>query len=857
MTQQEVRLYKSTANNLFAGKQYSAAFDAVLQIGAEEFINCFLRSRDRNDSVLDKNLSNKEVLDFFWNDYLSDINTIASVFTAPNSDQLLHIFFQDKILNFDLLKELAQLSPDFLISSVRMNASFLDETYYKCLSEIVFNEEVYREHQKLWSDTRNSECELWSKVLTYWHDAKHCHIEKLLIELTMWCEDSQLKKGIGNVNWTNHLGNVYNFFINLIVAEKNQTDSLDDDLLNDYYDDILKCRCIDHNILLFADAASNWVFYKNNRIDHYCYDDKYTIIQEESRWVLKSNPQDHYKWVLNGQRYFINQLCYFLDGSGIVERGNIQIAKGKEPGDEDVNYKLACDTFASLLFLDELCIEQFIVNRQAINKDNATKVLLQYSTNKFTRNEKLKFLFQDSRNIFQIWSRIGLIEKRDKILRRPYVIETIESFCNLICSAENNIPHLEAQNIQQFITETANINAISFNRFNIRYNVFLKPFIRFGTSLFTPSLFLGTNSWFYSLAQEALLHRDDTKNQKETNQQELLLGRYLNLHFKTSVIDKEKKLKLNKLGKGDVDIVATDENTILLVQLKRTYFRTTTKEALYEQKQNDEKAQKQLNAVAEIALTHTREFLEAFGLPYDSEVKYTIHKWHVSNSFENVGVIINGCNKLNYFDVVRGLRYTEKWSNVEEFISFVERDKYYLKIAYESPQFTKDMFCINLPIDIPSEEHYTLLVSSPLDETENQAIWNRANEYYHSGDFDNAITTFEEYLRANPDSVDGWGSMANTYANQKIFDKAKFYYQKALSLSPSNPWVKHNYGYFLMETDEYIFGLSTLINLFQEYPLAGFLWNDIITHIQRLSLTDLRDSLEFITLCQRMDKFGY
>ena len=53
--------------------------------------------------------------------------------------------------------------------------------------------------------------------------------------------------------------------------------------------------------------------------------------------------------------------------------------------------------------------------------------------------------------------------------------------------------------------------------------------------------------------------------------------------------------------------------------------------------------------------------------------------------------------------------------------------------------------------------------------------------YVQAEQLDKAKSTFEDYMTNNPDRYNSYDSMAEFYLNQKEYEKAKDYYQKALN----------------------------------------------------------------------------
>ena len=856
MTTQQI---KQSATRLFSDKKYSEAFDFLLQLGAEEFIKSFPRSWKVASTPFEKHLASKEVSGYFWNEYALKDQVFDLLFSSDSSLQLLHIFFNNKIQNRQLLNKLATHFPDTLTKSVKLNAAFINGDYAEDLLSLDFKNDQGKKHQSIWSALRNHELELWNNVQEIWGYAKEYSVEKILIEVTMWCEFTQWSKGREDIEHLQNISEVYSVISSILMADKPSIADLNEKLIEECYNEILATRFIDDKILNLAKAIYMWVEFKKYFLDRYCYDEAYEIATEDNHLVIKTTPLHYYQWTVNGYRSGINQLSYFLDGSELVEElikdGSIHIPVGKADGDENINHKIACDKYAAFSFLNDLCINEFQVNGVKIASLKVAAHLSAYSTNKFVRNEMMKYQIGGS-DVFEVWLQIQSIEKSTGILRRPYIHESTLAFRELLAYAIKGTTLSEAKAIQELITHFPKANRKAFNRFDFHYNVFLKPFLQFGDTLFTPAIFLGNISWFYSLAQEALLSNNDKKNRDETNQQEKHLAQCFGEHFATvAVIDDLKKGQLQKMGAGDADVVVLDGDTLLLIQLKRTYFRTTTKDAHFEQKMIDEKAQKQLNDIEQVLLSNPVRFFEIFGITPPDLSGLKVRKWYVSNSFENIGVVKDGCIKVNYLDVLRGLRYREKWHQLNALIAFVEKDLFYRKLAFETPNEAKEFFFIKLPIPIFSEREYTLPMM-PINETSDLAIWNEATNHYFSGESKQAIIKYQEYIQTNPQSSEAWGCLANAYADLKQYGKAEECYQHALKFLPDDPLIQKNYASISIEQGNYLKALKQLLDIYEQYPLLDEIYQHIIQIVNYYDLSPQKDSIEFQKLKSRWESLN-
>lgn len=843
---------KDSANRHFSARHYREAFYELLELGVSDFIALFPRSPKLANSILEKHLVRPEVNLYFWKDFILLNDVFDRLFSDVDSIHLLHLYFTNRVQNAGLVAKLALLFPRLLIQGVRLNAAFLNSRHWESLNCLQFNDTISTQHQYLWRSIRECESELWKRVLTSWEKVKKYPLEKVMIELCMWCEreDWQAVKR-DNVNLL-YLSGVYNMIVSLIISEHNNQLNIDPNNFDHYYQLILESRTIDTELYTFASSVLAWNGYKENFINLYCYNDDFQIVNENGNYFLKATPKSHYRWKLNGLRYEINQSCYFLDclpdAEEHMENGTIKIG-GTSQIDYDINYKMVCDQFASKNLLKDMCIAELEVDGVKIDVLKACARLIGLSTNRRVRNELYKEQVGVG-DVIEFWQHAKKVQETTGLIRLPYLLETKDSLSQLLAHPRSGTTIDEAKVICDIITCWKSVTQ-PFDRFNHNYDVFLKPFIGFGEVLFCPALFLGRNAWFYSLAQEALRNNSQEKNILETERQEAWLGECFRTRYPhTIVVDKELRDKLRKIGHGDVDIVVTDGKVLLLIQQKRPYFRVTTKDAHIEDRLIDEKASRQLNNIESTYLNDSTKFLEALGLNDFIISQLKVVKWIVSTSFENIGTVKHGCQKINYFDVLRAIRYPHEFESLQEFISYVSRDEFYLTMAYETAPEIRALAPIPLPMLPFEQREYVFLIK---DNTESVAIWNNARDAYDKGDNVTAIQLYERYVAMDVSSGEGWGALANIYADLKLSAKAEDCFIKAISFSPDDPYIKRNYGIWLFEIGSFGEALKVFLELFELYPLLEGILPGIYQIIDQLEVNGQSHKPDVIELIRKWE----
>jgi hypothetical protein len=142
-----------------------------------------------------------------------------------------------------------------------------------------------------------------------------------------------------------------------------------------------------------------------------------------------------------------------------------------------------------------------------------------------------------------------------------------------------------------------------------------------------------------------------------------LAEQFSNRGWTAKVITDEESSSLD----GDIDLFIQDNDTQLFIQLKRTVFKLDLEDALKERFETDLKAAGQINEMIRSAAE------------YPTNLKFEIlpdaRRWVVSTSFEGTLHMIDGCRKINYFDLIWALENSNlHFETLNELIEYMERD---------------------------------------------------------------------------------------------------------------------------------------------------------------------------------------
>jgi tetratricopeptide (TPR) repeat protein len=778
MEKKEIR---KEAKNYFSDKDYRKVIQTIWQLGLDDFITFGLKNKWFNEVEL-------------LNEICNTSKEFQLLFKYYRSDEVLYQYFNSTNRSEKFEKKIALEFPELFIKAVRVNQVFTKTDRFDSLLLINLPKE-HRVHQDVWKHLNAIDSNLWGSINNKIEKLSGYSLAQILNELVVWLENKRFSNK--ELFENQHLGTVYSFFIKLYLSKYllNQKEDLTSESFTLFF-----LKNIDkqtsEKLSDLLETISKWVNFNDSILSAYSFDLDIQPSIENGIIHFIRHPQEYYKWKLDGIRYNLNRLNYFFKGIEFVEyltdKEGMQIPKGSKPQDEDGNYQLAIQQWQLTTFLDDLKLNSFVFKGKEIKSQLLFQPLLTYSKNRNIRYEQgLQKHVDSSKNWIESFIKLTKDSIQNNFLENnPFFLMSKEEYIALNNIALQQLPKNSSEEIINLFSFNANPNS-TFNRFNIGYNVWHKPFMQFGDYLFCPMMFLANNDWFYGFAQaglENLNKRQSIKVRKETaTEMEIHLGDKLkSKNWNVKVIDTD----FNGNFKGDVDIIVSDRNYELLIQLKRTKFRLDLKEAYYESINTDRKASKQLN--------DAKKFLER-----DNDIiklGNKIHKWIVTTSFESVLTEINSCLKINYFDLLQALLNPDIKS-IEQLISYIENDsgiKNWLQVlnSKEIPNELKSGIVeAGLPLQLSEPKMYRqVLFADDSSFVEYHNKYNKALELDNKGNKDKAIKILEFCLIENPKDYEVWSALGNIYADKKNFSNSFKCFEKALKIIPNDPFILRNYA---------------------------------------------------------------
>lgn len=211
-------------------------------------------------------------------------------------------------------------------------------------------------------------------------------------------------------------------------------------------------------------------------------------------------------------------------------------------------------------------------------------------------------------------------------------------------------------------------------------------------------------------------HRREAR--EETQRIESRLGQQLEQRgFR--VVPNYQPAKLDDEDPGEIDLVCARDDQVLVLEVKSTFMRRSTREAWMHRTSTLRKAGLQIERkvrAVERALALDTEFSAALGFP-DSSATAAITGWIVDTSIEFDHVRFNGYLKVSLEEMIVALRDDRQWLNDPEGLFSSKRearaDSGQPLPDYSNWSLYKDGFSASRLIDVIEQE----LVWSPLDAT--------------------------------------------------------------------------------------------------------------------------------------------
>lgn len=680
----------------------------------------------------------------------------------------------------------AKQSHEIFIKAIRTSRAFLDDERLDFYTQNV-DLKIPAEHLEVWERLKHTENALWSKVEDAFESFKTenkrlpTEVEQLcsaLIKVIIWMERRRWNEQ-GEIRGV--LCDCYNLFVEKYFRDYGITTL-------DFKDKDVEAELVKQWAIVVVEQDSSianelfeaifaWIDFKNNILDAYCYD--MTLMPRTAKsgtLYLSQSPNCYYRWKLDGLRYDINRIYYSQISGDIVDK----LQESYSTKDE-MSMNAQDSVVGVSLLLYDLCLNKLTWNCKEIDVNQVFEPLIGLSVNRLFRYEKPLELYKQ-RGIKSWDEAYAMFIMNKDVKALPFSIYTKDLFLQQTKEVgfSEDIVNLSTELFSQFYFV---FTVGAFDRFNKRsYDVMSKPFLMIGKdTYFTPTLFLANNDWLYGSVKKVMEMYDKVPKRIREENAKLMEKKLADLFEQngwkiTCCHDGDKRKK------GDVDIIVEDDETALLIQLKRTKFRPTPSDQYLEILNVDNKAFYQLGAYK-----------------YEGEKKNVV-RWYVTNSYENCLCIREGCTKVNYFDLIQLLKPNRKWSKLDDLIKYVSEDTYLKKELYQNKDVRPFLGQIGMILHV-SQPHQAYDILIKTDEIESHEQLNSILDKSKM-DIEERLKIAEELSKTISDDYRVWDVLADIYTDKEEFDKAIECCKKTLDLMPNDPFLLHNYAITLRKKRE-------------------------------------------------------
>lgn len=647
---------KKKAVTLFNSGNFQNAFETLFALDINDALAYFERKKWFENS-------------FFWNDFLTDSSWFNKLLNGTNGERFIYLYYaKSKIKAAYFEHNLASVLSNELIRVVRRTKAFLDPDRVHDLTKLNFSEND-KPHQLAWAKFYQDFVGIAAKIQRNFEKLGESKIETDLAGCVIWLEEQRFNK---DDQETNLLAITYSYFIehyfnDLLVSNYVFNATL-------YYESFYEILGGKRRNPLsnYLNALHQFTNFKTRFLDSYAFDDNCIPLIANNQVQLRFKNQGIFdEWKKDEGRYWVVKHVYEARAAKIVvemeEEGTLKIPKGRLPEDEELNRTLTIIEYGAMLFINELQLSQFECGNRNISYQPLLELFNGYIGNLKDRYERHMLIESEKatsfKNAFEVVFKQG--QELD-IIMIPDFLLSVDEFVARSQQAIPGIRKTESEDLVDLFSYEPNLKK-RFDFLAPTYNVWHQPFLKLKNHIFCPTFLLARNSLYYPFAQVLLKNNHQTKlNAAAKEMENKLANMFKQLGWQAeqlSAVDPRNK-------KGDVDVLIESEQSIVLIQLKRSFFRTELEEAYNEIETSTRKAARQLNE----AEPYYVKQLES------QKKSKSIHKWIVSTSFENLYHNYNGALKLNYFEIIQSF-HVSNFDSLEDWIKYMEGDLFFKETA--------------------------------------------------------------------------------------------------------------------------------------------------------------------------------
>lgn len=665
MTSKEI---KSKAHKAFNNKDYENCFELLWLLPAKEF---YKFATSTNKKTKKQNwLTAKGSSHFFWQEFVKRKNVCSALFS--NVPSLLTDYFEyPRFVSVFFEKNIASQNPSEYLEALIKNEVFYDPQRLMMCSEFLVSHKNSKDKLLVLKLISQKETELWNEISNYFKKLQNERAEIILINLVIAFETAKTKSNTEETLF--NLGQAFSFIIAYLIKKTNFSINLsseDFELL--FIKELFKGK---KHVINIITHLLNKIIERDNFIklvDSFCYEDRFDFIIINNTLEPVRYPSKNDSWDRDGKRYRISENLYYelgeIEVDARIQKG-LQIA-GAYPKLIAANKKMAINRNAILNALEDLGITtlQSSVNKEKKPDLKVLVTLLQtFAFNRFMRYEEEIKKFPNTPRVwvtsFAEYVKNCLGKKENVYL--PYIFiakQELKNLSDVVISKDTSLEMAEL--IKTFSFRESGKKKTRFNRFNIKLDAWQRPFIEFNNFLFCPVSILTAFTGVYSFTEAFL---KDYGRIGATEIESTLEKWMFQSNWDIERFDQKTVGQID----GDADLILHDEQTVILMQLKRSKQRLNMKDIYLDTIQN--------NARAAVQLNKAHHFFEENPSFFDLKNR-TVHKWIVSTSFEQTLHTFDSCLKVSYQELVHSFRLLKSeslfFNNVQQFAVYVQDDTF-------------------------------------------------------------------------------------------------------------------------------------------------------------------------------------
>lgn len=649
---------KNSVSEAFKSGNYSLAFDLLLTLEHYEVADYL----SKNDIV---NLP--KVKNFFRDKYC--LEHFEASFLGKSSEIILNWYLKDlSKVNHALNQQLVSEIPDIFIKIIKRNRAFLNEDFYLSIQDLIWSKN-YEVDINAMLIIKNEHYRLQELITKGWKKIENLGFYNLLCYVILWMEEQfSITEDPGTQE---RLRSIFNYSISFLFSKIKPIQPLDENGFDRLFiESIYKPE--KNKIDFFLCRINEWLEFELTILTSYCFDDNFVANDENGEIQFDFSSQEEYVQYQNDtNRYLVNERRYLRYAAEIMnvqlEDGTLQIT-GSDEEAQNLNGYLHLQYLKLIMILSDLEIDQVTFKGNKSGFKKLIHGLITYSYNRQNRysNSMRNMIFQGLQ-WHEAYFRNIQNSVSQEITNAPlaYIYEDRKEIISFFLNAADFLDEQEIENMISHFTYSFT-STYTFDPFRIRYSVWETPFLNIGNMIFTPMCFFTSNDWFYGMVQRGLRiysnnYHENEKRKTSRKMEDHLAKNFEKMNFNSFVFTESSKID------GDIDVFVNDGKTQLLIQLKRTRLKLDLAAEYREQLETDLKGSGQINQ----AILSLKENPELGIAIYEHPVK-----WVVTTSFERVLTEIDGCLKVNYFDLIWALRNVQ-FNSLADLVKYIEGDRPY------------------------------------------------------------------------------------------------------------------------------------------------------------------------------------